>query len=75
MSIPYLSKHLGEYLKELVGVHSGIDAVAIAGAHLVPVEPVGLTLIVEEAVMLVHYLPQSLEIAFGGIVVFVNIHA
>ena len=74
MPITQFGKHIGEHLEELVGIHGGVYTLGIAGPHLIPVKPVGLALVVEKAIMLVEYLPQSLEIALWRIVVFILVN-
>ena len=71
MSVAQFGNHVGEHLEELVGVHGGINSVGIARTHLVPVEPIGITLLLADAVVLVEYLPQSLKVALGRVVVFI----
>ena len=74
MPVTQFGKHIGEHLEELVGIHCGVDTLGIAGPHLIPVKSVGLALVVEKAIMLVEYLPQSLEIALWRIVVFILVN-
>ena len=55
--------------------HAGVELFGVALVHLIPVEPDGLCLVVEEAVVLVYYVPESFEVAVGRVGIFVYIHA
>ena len=63
MPIAQFAEHCAQHLKQLVVTHRVVYARGIAQAHLIPVEPVLLLLVVEEAVVLVHNPPQGLEVA------------
>ena len=75
VTVAQLGKHVAEHLEQLLLRHALADLTGIAGVHLLPVEPVGMLLVVEEAVVLVDNLPQGLEVALRRVVVFIFVDA
>jgi len=72
--VAQFAEHVSENLEQLVLRQVVAHLHRVAAAYLVPVEPVLLALRLEEAVVLVHYAPQSLEVAarIVGILLLVN---
>ena len=65
MAIAQFAEHVGKHLKQLFAVDIIARAYLIYIIYRVPV----YILIVEEAVVLVDYLPQGLKVALRGILV------
>ena len=68
VAVAQFRQHVGHDLEQLVGRHVVADAHPVLGVYIVPVEPVFLFLVVEEAIVLVDYFPQGLEVACGRVV-------
>ena len=75
VSVAQFAEHIGEHLEELLAGHTVVDAHLIFIVHLLPVQPVFLLLIIQEAVVLVDNLPQGLKVALWCIVEFFLINA
>ena len=63
VAVAQLVEHLAAHLKQLFPAHVRQQHLAIAAATLPPVETILRRLIAEEAVVLVNYLPQGIEVA------------
>ena len=59
MTILQLRQHVGTYLKEMGIAHAGIQLFLVLRMDLIPVHP----FLIEETIVLVHDLPQSLEVS------------
>ena len=71
MSVTEFVKHFGEYFEELFIGHFVGDTVGISRVHLVPIKSIFIMLVVKEAILFVDYLPERLEVAFGGVAGYV----
>jgi hypothetical protein len=67
MSVTQLCQHIAQYLLQLIGIHIGVQLLAISGTHFVPIQSYCLTFIFEKAIMLVDDFPKRLQIALGSI--------
>ena len=67
MAVAKLSNHIAENLKKLLVSHFIVNHGGITRVDFIPIHTETLFLIVEEAVTLVHQLPQCLEIAVAGV--------
>ena len=65
VAVAQFAEHIAQHLEQLVTRHPAVHLPAVPGTHLVPVESVLLGLIIEEAIVLVHYFPKRLEVAVG----------
>jgi hypothetical protein len=65
VAIAQFAKHIGQYLKQLFAIDIIARAYLIYIINRVPVN----IFIVEEAVVLIDYLPQRLEVALRGVFV------
>ena len=74
MAVAQLTQHLRQNLEELVVVDVIVRAYLIYIIYVLPVESVSFMLVIEEAVALVDDLPQRLEVALGGVGVFLFIY-
>ena len=63
MAVAQLVGHGREHLEELLARHALGNSRKIAGTHLLPVEPILGSLVVEKTIALVERLPQGVEIA------------
>ena len=75
MSVAQFGQHVGEHLEELFAGHAAIHLCLVFLMHLIPVKSVGIVLVVQEAVVLVDDLPQSLYVALGRVVELFLVHA
>ena len=75
VAVAELAEHVGQDFKLLCLGHVAVETGRIAGVDLVPVEAVLLLFEPKEAVVLVHDVPESFEIAFGRVGIFVLVDA
>ena len=75
MAVLQLAKHIAQHLKQLAVGHIIGYLTRVFVVNGVPVESVLLLLIVEEAVVFVHYLPQSFKVATRIVGIFLLIYA
>ena len=69
MPVAQLGEHIGEHLEELSLAEAAGGLRGIAVVDLLPVD----VFLVEETIVAVHDLPEGLEIAVGGVGVFLFI--
>ena len=74
VAILQFGNHVAEHFEELGAVHVFVDLGGIACMHFVPIDAQLLPLVGEEAVVLVHRFPESLEIAASGVIVGVFLY-
>ena len=67
MAVAQLCKHVAQHFEELFAGHLLVHAYLIFLIDCVPVKSVLLLLVVKEAVVLVNYLPQCLEVSLPGV--------
>ena len=75
MAVLQLAEHIAQHLKQLVVGHIVGYLARVFVVNGVPVESVLLLLIVEEAVVFVHYLPQSFKVATRIVGIFLLVYA
>ena len=63
MAVAQFAEHVAEHLEQLLLCHVAIDLYLVFVVDLLPVEPVLVLFVVEEAVVLVDNPPQRLEVA------------
>ena len=68
VAVAQLAEHVAEHLEQLLVVHAVVHADLIFLIDGVPVKPVLVLLVVEEAVVLVDNLPQRLEVTLRRVV-------
>ena len=71
MTVAQLAEHVGQHLEQLFAAYSVPRAYLIYIIYIIPV----YILIIKEAVVLVHNLPQGLEVALRSILVLVFVDA
>ena len=67
MSVLQFPHHVAEHLEELHVRHFVVDHRLIASMHLIPVHTQCLLFVVEEAIALIHQLPECLKVAATGV--------
>ena len=75
MTVLQLAEHIAQHLKQLAVGHIIGYLARVFVVNGVPVESVLLLLVVEEAVVFVHYLPQSFKIATRIVGIFLLVYA
>jgi hypothetical protein len=65
--VAQLGQHIAQHFEQSLPGHVGSDVFAIPIIDFIPIEPIFLSFIIKKAVMLVHHLPQGLEIALGSV--------
>ena len=71
VAVAQFAEHIGEHLEQLLATDAVPRAYLIYIIYIVPV----YILVIKEAVVLVHDLPQGLEVALGGIFVLDFVYA
>ena len=75
VSVAQFGKHPVEHIEQVLVRHVVDDVAAVTFVHFVPVKPVLLCLVVQEAVLLVDGVPQCLEVAPWAVVVRFGVDA
>ena len=74
MAVAQLSQHISQHLKELTARHLIVHAYLIFIIDRLPVQPIGLFLVVEKAIALIDNLPERLEVTLRRVVELLDIN-
>ena len=75
VAVAQFGQHVAQHLEELFLRHAVVDLRSVACVDLLPVEPIDVLLVVEEAVVLVDDAPEGLEVALWRVVEFLFVDA